>query len=450
MVTLHSCFSSRHAIHSRDNHVEFCRRTHAVFVEELISSSADSLELGVLFKYQMISDRLARAADGEILIFATEHALFVRFEDFARIMEGRDSLVTQGHFGINTEIFVIRSNDETRRIVRDMAAKCRAYFEFGKFVTEKELLEAFPTVPDWDYLNGVIPLASMWSGQHPDLLGMPVVAVSLIYTPQLYSKYGPRWRAVFARHLNECHAAGDRRLFDMPPPEHVTDEPLTVYQPGRPIAVVSLYTPNIASYARYGEASLRAYCERNGYTLYQHRDVPADFPREACGNWSKPFLLDKYLPHHEWVFWVDADILVTDPAVRLERFTEGRDRILTADICGWRFNSGVMGFRRTEANENVLQSVLSRVLQTDDVKYTFSSHGDQFIFLEETLTHGLCPEPDSPDLLSFHELNTPWYFANPRTFMCHFHGLSTELRTLFMSMGAVPEGGFEAIEDRGR
>ncbi|MEZ2352458.1 hypothetical protein [Caballeronia sp. RCC_10] len=215
-----------------------------------------------------------------------------------------------------------------------MAARCRAYSEFGKFVTEKELLEAFPTVPDRDYLNGVIPLASMWSGQQPDLLGKPVVAVSLIYTPQLYSKYGPRWRVVFARHLNECHAADDRRLFDRPPPEHVTDEPLTVYQPGRPIAVVSLYTPNIASYARYGEASLRAYGERNGYTLYQHRNVPAGFPREACGNWSKPFLLDKYLPHHEWVFWVDADILVTDPAVRLERFTEGRDRILTADICG--------------------------------------------------------------------------------------------------------------------
>lgn len=109
-----------------------------------------------------------------------------------------------------------------------------------------------------------------------------------------------------------------------------------------------------------------------------------------------------------------------------------------------------MGFRRTEANQNVLQSVLSRVLQIDDVKCTFSSHGDQFIFLEETLFHGLCPEPDSPDLLGFHEPNTPSYFANPRTFMSHLHGLSTELRTLFISMGAVPEGGFEAIEDRGR
>lgn len=447
MVTLHSCFSDRHAIFSRDNHAEYCRRTHTAHVDECLSSSVDSPELGVLFKYQMISDRLAQAADGEILIFATENALFIRFEHFERIMEGRDSLVTKGHFGVNTELFVIRSNEETRRIARGMAARCRQFFDFGKFVTEEELLEAFPSVPDWDLLNGVTPIASMWSGQHPDLRGMPVVAVSLVFTPRLYSKYGPRWRAVFARHVNDCHAAGDRLVFDMPEPEPVTNEPVTVYQPGRPIAVVMLYTPNIARYARYGEASLRAYCERRGYTLYQHRDVPVDFPREACGNWSKPFLLGKYLPHHEWVFWVDADILVMDPTVGLERFTEGRDRVLTADIAGWRFNSGLMGFRRTEANAAVLQSILARVLEIEDVKHTFSSNGDQMVFLEQMISHGLCPEPDSPELVGFNELNTPWYFAKPDTFTCHFHGLSTELRMLFMSMNAVPEGGFESIED---
>jgi len=35
-----------------------------------------------------ISDRLARAADGEILIIATEHALFVRFEDSGESWRG--------------------------------------------------------------------------------------------------------------------------------------------------------------------------------------------------------------------------------------------------------------------------------------------------------------------------------------------------------------------------
>jgi hypothetical protein len=447
MVTLVSCFYDRNAHFSRTNHKAFCERMNVSHIDESISSCAGSHELGLLFKYQMISERLARAADGELFIFASEHALFVRFHDFAQIMEGRDSLVTKGHFGINSEMFVIRSNEENRAIARKLAARCREYYSFGEFVKEAELLEAFPNVADWDHLNGVIPIASMWSGQHPDLIGSPVIAVSLIYTPQLYSKYGPRWRAVFARHLNACHTAGDSPLFDIPTPAHCdSNDAVSVYQPGRPIAVVMLYTPNIADYARFGEASLRAYCERHGYTFYQHRDVPADFQREACGNWSKPFLLDKYLPHHEWIFWIDADILVTNPDMKLETFCAGRDRVLTADICGWRLNSGVMGFRQTEDNVRVLQRILARVHETEDVTHTFSSNGDQAVFMEELMSHGLCPENDSPELINFRELNTPWYYADPATFLCHFHGLSAQMRRLFMSMDRVPEGGFEAIE----
>jgi hypothetical protein len=447
MVTLVSCFSNRQARFSRDNHAEFCRRTGTRHIEDPVSACADSLELGVLFKYQMIADRLAQAEEGEVVLFASENALFVRFHDFEQIMQGRDSLFTKGHFGVNTELFAIRNTEANRAIVRGMAARCRRYYDYGDFVLEETLLEAFEHVNDWDVLNGVIPIASMWSGQHPDLRGLPVIAVSLVFTPRLYSKYGPRWRAVLARHINACHAAGDSPLFDVPPPAHcMSDEAVSVYQPGARIAIVMLYTPNIASYARFGEASLRAYCERHGYTFYQHRDVPADFQREACGNWSKPFLLAKYLPHHEWVFWFDADIIMTNPDVKLEKFCEGRERVFTGDICGWRFNSGLMGFRNTEANARALQSVLDKVHQIEDVAHIFSSQGDQFVFMEEMIAHGLCPEMDSPELVSFRELNTPWYYANPQTFTCHFHGLSTQMRMLFMSMDRVPEGGFEAIE----
>jgi len=53
---------------------------------------------------------------------------------------------------------------------------------------------------------------------------------------------------------------------------------------------------------------------------------------------------------------------------------------------------------------------------------------------------------DSPELVSFRDLNTPWYYADRTTFLCHFHGLSAEMRTLYMSMNAVPDGGFEVIE----
>jgi hypothetical protein len=447
MVTLISCFSDRNATASLDNHAEFCRRTHVKHRFEAISNCVDSLELRTLYKYQLLSDVLREAEEGELVIFATENALFVRFHDFTQIMAGRDVLFTKGHFGINTEMFVLRNTEENRRIARGLAGRCRKFYEYGSYVTDEALLEDFPTVPDWDDLNGVVPIASMWSGQHPDLRGRPVIAVSLVFTPRLYSKYGPQWRAMFARHLNACHASGELRVFESAAPlTSDSSEALSVYQPGRPIAVVMLYTPNIASYARFGEASFRAYCEQHGYTLYVHREVPPDFGRDACGNWAKPFLLGKYLPHHEWVFWMDADIIAMNRSVKLEKFTEGRERVLTADICGWPFNSGVMGFQNIESNARLLDAVLAKVREIEDVQYTFSSHGDQYFFMEQAEAHGVLPEIDSPELVSFRELNTPWYYADRNTFLCHFHGLSSEMRALYMSMDSVPEGGFEAIE----
>ncbi|WP_321793675.1 hypothetical protein [Caballeronia sp. J97] len=447
MVTLISCFSDRNATSSLDNHAEFCRRTGAKHRFEPTSNCIGSLELRTLYKYQLLSDMLQEAEEGEVFVFATENALFIRFHDFEQIMADRDVLFTKGPFGINTEMFVLRNNEENRRMARGLAARCRKYYDCGEFVTEEALLEEQPTVPDCDDLNGVVPIASMWSGQHPDLRNRPVIAVALVFTPRLYSKYGPLWRAMFARHVNACHASGEWRVFDTAAPLSIdSNEPLSVYRPGCAVAVVMLHTPNIASYARFGEASLRAYCEQHGYTLYVHRDLPPDFGRDGCGNWAKPFLLCKYLPQHEWVFWIDADIIAMNRTVKLEKFTEGRERVLTADICGWPFNSGVMGFRNTEANIAVLEAVLAKVREIDDIGHTFSNRGDQFIFLEQLQAHGLCPETDSPEFVSFRELNTPWYYADRNTFLCHFHGLSTELRTLFMSMDAVPDGGFEAIE----
>jgi hypothetical protein len=105
-----------------------------------------------------------------------------------------------------------------------------------------------------------------------------------------------------------------------------------------------------------------------------------------------------------------------------------------------------MGFRRTEDNARVLQNILAKVQETEDLQHLFSNHGDQAIFMNELISHGLCPENDSPDLINFRALNTPWYYADPSTFLCHFHGLSGQLRRLFMSMDRVPQGGFEAIE----
>lgn len=54
--------------------------------------------------------------------------------------------------------------------------------------------------------------------------------------------------------------------------------------PGRPIALVTLYTPNIGSYARIAKRNFRHYCDAHGYTLYVHRDIPAEIGLNPTGN----------------------------------------------------------------------------------------------------------------------------------------------------------------------
>ena len=44
-----------------------------------------------------------------------------------------------------------------------------------------------------------------------------------------------------------------------------------VFNPGRPIALCTLYTPEVASYAAESEKSLLSYCLRHNYTAYVYR-----------------------------------------------------------------------------------------------------------------------------------------------------------------------------------
>lgn len=44
-----------------------------------------------------------------------------------------------------------------------------------------------------------------------------------------------------------------------------------VFNPGRPLAICTLYTPEIVSYAAESEKSLLSYCLRHDYTAYVYR-----------------------------------------------------------------------------------------------------------------------------------------------------------------------------------
>lgn len=96
---------------------------------------------------------------------------------------------------------------------------------------------------------------------------------------------------------------------------------------------------------------LRAYCERHGY--------PLTVATERLSNrrvvWDKiPLLLDN-LHLNDWSFFIEADILITNPGWTLEMFLLGTgdaDIIVSDDVNGMNF--GVFFVRNTTASRVVL------------------------------------------------------------------------------------------------
>ncbi|CAM6016362.1 unnamed protein product [Sphagnum balticum] len=103
----------------------------------------------------------------------------------------------------------------------------------------------------------------------------------------------------------------------------------------------------------------RSYVARHGYEFVDASDV---LDKERPPSWSKILAVRKSLPHYDWVFWNDADSVVTNPAISLEEIihsvvgdTEPNnmpDFIITKDVTG--VNAGMFFFRNSEWSRNFL------------------------------------------------------------------------------------------------
>ncbi len=86
------------------------------------------------------------------------------------------------------------------------------------------------------------------------------------------------------------------------------------------IAIATLYTPEIADFASITAAENKRYAESQGYQFYCELKT-LDPTRHPA--WSKIILVKRILtesPDCEWVFWIDADALITNHDRRLEEF----------------------------------------------------------------------------------------------------------------------------------
>ncbi|KAJ0967267.1 hypothetical protein J5N97_024184 [Dioscorea zingiberensis] len=126
----------------------------------------------------------------------------------------------------------------------------------------------------------------------------------------------------------------------------------------------------------------RAYATRKGYDLIDAGDL-VDPSRPPA--WSKILAVRSRLSSYDWVFWNDADTVVTNPAISLESviwsvighadFDESPDLILTEDING--VNSGVFFIRRSNWSENFLNIWWN---QTSFIRFGSTKCGDNAAF----------------------------------------------------------------------
>jgi len=411
-----------HAPATLVNHRHYAREHGYRHVEiDLSELSGSSDHARWLYKYETLLRHLAQAHSNEIVLLLSENAAILRSMPLPEMMAGRDWLIVCVDSELpQTDVLMFRNTQAIREKVADLVERCR----FGVVLPEREagLLHAFTACPFQhrigDDVHFVLPAApnldSIWAK-------WKVFSISV-----RDEKQHRRFRTALIEHINECRVRSVpyMTLADTGVRETSTH---SVVQPNRPIALVALYTPNVANYGRIAETNFTRYCERHGYTLYVHRDIPAQLnDGKTSGNWFKAALLREYLPDHQWVFWLDADVLINDMNQRLEPFTHGRDSVLARDAGTWAFNSGIMGFQRNQQNYDALARVIDECAKLEDKSDVYASMGDQSRFVQ-TLE-------ERPDLhvSSFIDINTPWIYRRPDSFMVHYIGMWNDNRALLM------------------
>jgi hypothetical protein len=130
------------------------------------------------------------------------------------------------------------------------------------------------------------------------------------------------------------------------------------------VAILTLYTKDILSYAKYGLQTKSIYAKKNGYDFIIYDEI-IDQSRPPA--WSKIKIIEQHLVNYDWVFWSDADSLIMNHTVKLESMIDAshdKDMIMTpGPIC--KYNTGQWLVRNSNWSFDVLQKTWENVRDTD-------------------------------------------------------------------------------------
>ncbi|WP_244817166.1 hypothetical protein [Caballeronia sp. Lep1P3] len=413
-----------HAPGALANHRRYARTHGYRHVEiDMRELSGSNPNVQWMYKYETLLHWLDRLQPGEMAMMLSENVAILGSLSLPQLLEDRDWLLACVESNRpQTDMQVWRNTEDVRRRLHEVVSRCR--FDVKLPAEEALLLRDFEMLA-WPHqirdTYVVVPAAaaleSVWTTWR---------AFAVCIRDE---KHHRRFRAALFAHVNE-RTARNLPLSPISNAPALDTSARVVYHPGHAIAVVTLYTPNIACYGRLAEANFRRYCERHGYTLYVHREIPAHLnDGNIAGNWLKPALLRECMANHEWVFWIDADVLINDMNRKLESIMHAGDTVFARDVGTWAFNSGIMGFRRTQANYDGLNRILDACAQLDDRSSVYANKGDQYYFTRE---FGERAEYDPTRVASLVDWNTAWIYRRPDSFTVHYIGIWNEHKALLM------------------
>jgi GR25 family glycosyltransferase involved in LPS biosynthesis len=161
--------------------------------------------------------------------------------------------------------------------------------------------------------------------------------------------------------MAECRPNEPIHLHWEPTPAYRVYEPKSRASRKSTIAIGTLYTPEIAELGNLTSKVLREYAERHGYTAVIATSR-IDISRHPV--WSKVVLVERYLtenPACEWMMWIDADAVVTNPEKRLEELCDKTiDFLVAQDLPPSPINAGVFFMRNCPATIDLLRRTYAK------------------------------------------------------------------------------------------
>jgi hypothetical protein len=82
----------------------------------------------------------------------------------------------------------------------------------------------------------------------------------------------------------------------------------------RTFGIITLYTPEIKSWAAHTTAKISNYAKEQEYGYICERHL--DYKRHP--SWSKVLAMSKHLEHFDWLCWMDADMVIQNEDFKLD------------------------------------------------------------------------------------------------------------------------------------